>query len=173
MSIEKVSYTTMDSPIGELFIAATELGLVRIAFENGNWEAVATQLGRRIGPLKDDPTTLQPIIAELEEYFAGKRKEFTIGVDLRLANGFRRNVLEYLRSIPYGETKSYAEVAQAAGSPRAMRAVGSACANNPIPLVVPCHRIVRSDGTMGGYGGGLSIKESLLDMERGIRPLAA
>lgn len=161
-----VSYTSLSSPIGELLVAATEVGLVRIAFENNDWDAVLEDLGRRIGPLIEDSAPLAAILEQLEEYFAGQRKEFTLQLDLRLATGFRRQALEYLRTIPYAHTESYAEVAEGAGSPRAMRAVGSACANNPIPLVIPCHRVVRSDGTLGGYGGGLNIKEQLLDMER-------
>lgn len=171
MPKEKVAYTAIDSPIGKLLIAATEVGVVRIVFENGGWESALEDLGRRIGPVVEDRAPLTGLIGQLTEYFAGERKEFTIDLDLRLASGFRRTALEHLRTIPYGETESYAEVAEAAGSPRAMRAVGSACANNPIPLVIPCHRVVRSDGTLGGYGGGLGIKEQLLDMERGIRPL--
>lgn len=171
MSRQRVAYTTIESPIGELLLAATDAGVVRILFENGSWDAALEDLNRRIGAVEQNPGVLAPVVTQLNEYFAGERKEFTIDLDLRLASGFRRTALEHLRTIPYGETESYAEVAEAAGSPRAMRAVGSACANNPIPLVIPCHRVVRSDGTLGGYGGGLGIKEQLLDMERGIRPL--
>jgi len=165
MPREKVSYTEIDSPIGPLLVAATQVGLIRVVFDNGQWDAALEDLGRRVGPVVEDRAPLAAVLEQLDEYFDGQRQEFTIDVDLRLANGFRRTALEHLRTIPYGETESYAEVAEAAGSPRAMRAVGSACANNPIPLVIPCHRVVRSDGTLGGYGGGLKIKSTLLEME--------
>ena len=165
MPREKVAYTEIDSPIGPLLVAATQVGLIRIVFDNGQWDAALEDLGRRVGPVVEDRAPLAAVLAQLDEYFAGQRQEFTVDVDLRLANGFRRTALEHLRTIPYGETESYAEVAEAAGSPRAMRAVGSACANNPVPLVIPCHRVVRSDGTLGGYGGGLKIKSTLLEME--------
>src|SRR5690625_173017 len=171
MSRQRVAYTTIESPIGELLLAATDAGVVRILFENGSWDAALDDLNRRIGAVEQHPVVLTPVLTQLEAYCAGERKQFTIALYMRMASGFRRTALEHLRTIPYGETDSYAEVAEAAGSPRAMRAVGSACANNPIPLVIPCHRVVRSDGTLGGYGGGLGIKEQLLDMERGIRPL--
>lgn len=165
MPREKVAYTEIDSPIGPLLVAATQVGLIRIVFDNGQWDAALEDLGRRVGPVVEDRAPLAAVLAQLDEYFAGQRQEFTVDVDLRLANGFRRTALDHLRTIPYGETESYAEVAEAAGSPRAMRAVGSACANNPVPLVIPCHRVVRSDGTLGGYGGGLEIKSALLEME--------
>ncbi|HLR55524.1 MAG TPA: methylated-DNA--[protein]-cysteine S-methyltransferase [Actinomycetales bacterium] len=165
MPREKVSYTEIDSPIGPLLVAATQVGLIRVVFDNGQWDAALEDLGRRVGPVVEGRAPLAAVLEQLDEYFDGQRQEFTIDVDLRLANGFRRTALEHLRTIPYGETESYAEVAEAAGSPRAMRAVGSACANNPIPLVIPCHRVVRSDGTLGGYGGGLKIKSTLLEME--------
>lgn len=171
MAKEEVNYTTLPSPIGELLLAATDAGVVRIVFEGGSWDSALEELQRKVGPVTENAAPLAPIITQLNEYFAGKRKEFTIDVDLQLAKGFRREALNHLCTIPYGKTESYAEVAEAAGSPRAMRAVGSACANNPIPLIIPCHRVVRSDGSLGGYGGGLNIKEDLLDMERGVRPL--
>lgn len=171
MAKEEVNYTKLPSPIGELLVAATGAGVVRIVFENGSWDSALEELQRKVGPVVENAEPLAQIITQLNEYFAGERKEFTINVDLQLAKGFRREALNHLRTIPYGKTESYAEVAEAAGSPRAMRAVGSACANNPIPLIIPCHRVVRSDGGIGGYGGGLSIKEDLLAMERGVRPL--
>jgi methylated-DNA-[protein]-cysteine S-methyltransferase len=102
---------------------------------------------------------------QLDEYFAGRRRRFEVPVDLRLAHGFRRTVLEHLPNIAYGTTATYAAVALAAGSPQAVRAVGSACARNPLPVVVPCHRVVRSDGTIGGYAGGSAAKHILLGLE--------
>lgn len=166
MSSQRVAYTTIESPIGELFLAATGTGVVRIAFETASWDSVLAELKRKVGSPQEDPRALAGAITELNEYFAGERREFTVAIDMQLAHGFRHTALNRLREIPYGETESYAEVAEAAGSPRAMRAVGSACANNPIPLIIPCHRVVRSDGSLGGYGGGLHIKEDLLALER-------
>ncbi len=112
------------------------------------------------------PARLDETARQLEEYFAGRRREFDLPLDLRLAHGFRRHVLDELRDVGYGTTVSYSELAQAAGNPRAVRAVGSACATNPIPIVIPCHRVLRSDGSLGGYGGGLHVKRALLDLEQ-------
>jgi methylated-DNA-[protein]-cysteine S-methyltransferase len=105
----------------------------------------------------------------LEEYFAGRRTAFDIALDLRLSTGFRRAVLAHLPEIGYGRTESYAQVATAAGSPKAVRAVGTACARNPLPVVVPCHRVVRSDGSFGGYVGGPDAKQTLLSLETAAR----
>jgi methylated-DNA-[protein]-cysteine S-methyltransferase len=113
------------------------------------------------------PRRLDEVARELDEYFAGHRREFHVAVDLRLARGFRRDVLEHLRAVPYGATVSYAALAAASGNAAAVRAAGSACSHNPIPLVVPCHRVVRSDGSTGNYLAGRAAKESLLAMERG------
>ena len=107
---------------------------------------------------------------QLEEYFAGRRRRFDLPLDLRLAHGFRRQVLEELQDVAYGTTVSYSDLARAAGSPRAVRAVGSACATNPIPIVIPCHRVLRHDGSLGGYGGGVEVKRALLELEQ--RPAA-
>ena len=112
------------------------------------------------------PDRVAAAARQLDEYFAGRRQGFDLPLDLRLSAGFRRSVLDQLRRIEFGATRSYAEIAAAAGSPRAVRAVGSACATNPIPVVVPCHRVVRTDGSPGGYVGGLDAKRSLLALER-------
>jgi methylated-DNA-[protein]-cysteine S-methyltransferase len=109
------------------------------------------------------------VARELDEYFAGRRHTFEIALDWRLSKGFRSTVLHALPGIGYGETASYAAVAQLTGSPQAVRAVGSACATNPLPVVVPCHRVVRSDGAMGGYLGGVEAKRTLLDLESTAR----
>ncbi len=115
-----------------------------------------------------DTPQLDEVSRQLEEYFAGRRKVFELPLDFRLSKGFRRNVLAHLSEIAYGHTESYARVAAAAGSPKAVRAVGAACATNPLPVVVPCHRVVRSDGSLGGYVGGLQAKHSLLSLEAAV-----
>jgi methylated-DNA-[protein]-cysteine S-methyltransferase len=161
-----VSYRTMDSPLGPLLLAATPGGLVRVAFERENHDAVLTELASAISPrILRCPRGVDAVAGQLDEYFAGRRRRFDLPVDLQLARGFRRTVLMHLQEIPYGSTESYTVVARAAGSPAAVRAVGSACATNPVPLVVPCHRVVRRDGTIGQYRGGTEAKHTLLAME--------
>ena len=161
-----LSYRTMDSPLGRLLLAATPDGLVRVAFERENHDAVLTELATAISPrILHASRVVDAVARQLDEYFAGRRRRFDVPVDLQLARGFRRTVLMHLQAIPYGSTESYAVVARAAGSPAAVRAVGSACATNPVPLVVPCHRVVRSDGTIGQYRGGTEAKHTLLAME--------
>jgi methylated-DNA-[protein]-cysteine S-methyltransferase len=161
-----VVYRTLDTPAGSLLLAATTVGLVRIAFAGQDHDRVLEELARRIGPriLADSPA-LDLAARELDEYFAGIRRHFDVPLDHRLTSGFRAGVLAQLPLIDYGRTASYAQVAQAAGNPRAVRAVGSACGANPLPIVVPCHRVVRSDGSLGGYAGGLDAKRVLLALE--------
>jgi methylated-DNA-[protein]-cysteine S-methyltransferase len=161
-----LAYRTVDSPVGPLLLAATELGLVRVAFASEDHDAVLRALSDRISPrILYAPDRLDAAARELEEYFAGRRHAFDVPLDWRLSAGFRSNVLHRLPEIGYGHTASYAAVAQLAGNPRAVRAVGSACATNPLPVVVPCHRVVRSDGGMGGYRGGAEAKRTLLTLE--------
>lgn len=161
-----VAYRTIDTPIGGLLVAATEDGVVRVAFECEGYDDVLATLAERVSPrILRAPARLDGAARELDEYFAGRRRRFGIDLDMRLSHGFRRRVLVELTHIAYGATASYAVVADAAGSPRAVRAVGSACATNPLPIVVPCHRVVRSDGTMGGYLAGLDAKRTLLELE--------
>ena len=161
-----VSYRTIDSPVGPLLLAATVEGLVRVAFSREDHDSVLASLATDISPrILRTPRRLDEATRQLEEYFARKRRAFTVPIDLRLAHGFRRSVLLHLRDIPYGETESYTLVAKAAGNPSAVRAAASACSHNPLPLVVPCHRVVRSDGTPGEYRGGPEAKRVLLDME--------
>ncbi|HET7398001.1 MAG TPA: methylated-DNA--[protein]-cysteine S-methyltransferase [Intrasporangium sp.] len=165
-SLVDVAYRTVDSPLGELLLAATPVGLVRVAFAREGHDAVLARLAALLGPrVLRSHRELDPAAAQLDDYFAGRRHGFDVPLDLRLARGFRLVVLEHLRRIPYGARESYAVVAAAAGSPRAVRAVGSACATNPLPVVVPCHRVVRTDGALGGYLGGLAAKEYLLGLE--------
>lgn len=162
-----VAYRTVDSPVGTLLLAATPLGLTRVAFELEGHDAVLGRLAEQVSPrVLYAPARLDGAARELDEYFAGRRKAFDLPLDMRLAHGFRRTVLTHLRDIAYGSTESYAVVAAAAGSPAAVRAVGTACANNPLPLFVPCHRVVRSDGSSGQYRGGVDAKRRLLSLER-------
>lgn len=161
-----VGYTVIDSPIGALLLAATSRGLVRVAFDSEDHDAVLAKLAEKISPrVLEADAQLAPIAAQVEEYFAGQRRDFDIPLDRRLSSGFRREVQRQLSEIPYGTTQSYSEVAAAIGQPTAVRAVGTACAQNPIPLVVPCHRVLRSDGSLGGYRGGLPAKQQLLELE--------
>jgi methylated-DNA-[protein]-cysteine S-methyltransferase len=161
-----VAYRTIDTPIGPLLLAATDAGLVRVAFENEGHDAVLEDLAGRVSPrVLRAPSRLDPVAREIDEYFARRRRAFDVPLDLRLSHGFRREVLAALREIDYGATASYADVAAATGHPRAMRAVGSACRTNPLPIVVPCHRVIRSDGSEGNYAGGVAVKHALLTLE--------
>ncbi len=161
-----VAYRTLDTPVGTLLLAATSHGLVRIAFSGEGHDQVLEMLAARVSPrILNAPGQLDAAAREIDEYFAGRRRSFSLPLDYRLAAGFRRQVLGHLPDIGYGHTESYAAVAAAVGSPRAVRAVGTACATNPLPVVVPCHRVVRSDGQPGNYRGGPAAKRLLLDLE--------
>ncbi|AOW91645.1 cysteine methyltransferase [Rhodococcus sp. WMMA185] len=161
-----VAYRTLDTPVGSLLLASTDQGLVRVAFPRQNHDAVLQALADQISPrILRAPARFDKAAREFEEYFRGERTTFDLPLDFRLSTGFRRSVLSHLIDIEYGHTASYAEVALAAGSPRAVRAVGTACALNPLPIVVPCHRVVRSDGSIGQYAGGPEAKSILLTME--------
>jgi methylated-DNA-[protein]-cysteine S-methyltransferase len=161
-----VSYRTIDTPVGLLLLAATDRGLVRVAYDREDHDTVLHTLATKVSPrILSAPGRLDRVAFEVEEYFAGRRKVFEVPLDFRLATGFRRGVLRHLPEIAYGHTESYAQVAAAVGSPKAVRAVGTACATNPLPLVVPCHRVVRSDGSSGGYVGGADAKHTLLALE--------
>ena len=161
-----VAYRTIATPVGELLLAGTGHGLVRVAFPQQGHDAVLASLAQTVSPrVLRAPGRLDEVSRQLEEYFAGRRTVFDLPLDWRLATGFRRDVLAHLPAIPYGRTESYAQVATAAGNPKAVRAAGTACARNPLPVVVPCHRVVRSDGTAGGYAGGPDAKRALLALE--------
>jgi methylated-DNA-[protein]-cysteine S-methyltransferase len=162
-----VAYRTVDSPVGALLIAATPAGLVRVAFSNEGHDGVLQNLSDRISSrVLHAPARLDAVTQQLDEYFAGSRHSFDVPLDWQLSKGFRRVVLEHLAAdIHYGSTASYGTLARLSGSPKAVRAVGTTCATNPIPVVVPCHRVVRSDGTMGNYRGGPAAKRALLDLE--------
>jgi methylated-DNA-[protein]-cysteine S-methyltransferase len=147
-------------------LAATDQGLVRVAYAREDHDRVLAKLAERISPrILHAPARLDRFAREIEEYFAGARTLFDVPLDFRLSTGFRREVLTHLSEIGYGKTASYASVAQAVGNPKAVRAVGTACATNPLPVVVPCHRVVRSDGAVGGYAGGPVAKTTLLRLE--------
>jgi methylated-DNA-[protein]-cysteine S-methyltransferase len=161
-----VAYRTVDSPVGPLLLAATDVGLVRVAYAREDHDTVLQSLADRISPrVLRAPARLDLAARELEEYFTGGRQTFDLALDWRLSAGFRAAVLHRLPDIGYGHTASYAAVAALAGNPKAVRAVGTACATNPLPVVVPCHRVVRSDGAMGGYLGGVEAKRTLLTLE--------
>lgn len=161
-----IAYRTVDTPVGSLLVAATEHGIVRVAFEREDHDAVLADLAARVSPrILKAPVRVDNAARQLEEYFARTRTSFDLSVDFRLSSGFRLSVLKHLRDIDYGNTESYAAVALATGNPKAVRAVGSACATNPIPVIVPCHRVLRSDGSLGGYLGGLDAKRALLTLE--------
>ncbi|MEN3220806.1 methylated-DNA--[protein]-cysteine S-methyltransferase [Mycolicibacterium porcinum] len=161
-----IAYRIIESPVGPLLLAATEQGLVRVAYARENHDTVLQHLADEVSPrILHAPARLDSAARELDEYFAGTRRSFDLPLDWRLAAGFRSTVLHHLPEIAYGQTASYATVAALAGSPKAVRAVGTACAKNPLPVVIPCHRVVRSDGAMGGYLGGAEAKRLLLDLE--------
>lgn len=160
-----VAYLTMESPIGELLLAATEVGLVRVAFGWSDHDPLQ-ELADAISPrILKSPARLRHVAKQLDAYFAGTLHHFDLPMDLRLSTGFRREVLHTLERIEYGHVASYGQVAAQTGSPKAVRAVGTACGMNPIPVVIPCHRVIRSDGSLGQYGGGTEVKRVLLELE--------
>jgi methylated-DNA-[protein]-cysteine S-methyltransferase len=158
------------SPLGDLLVAVTPRGLIRIAYgANERLDSMLEELARRVSPrVVEAPGALDQVRRELDEYFTGERRGFDVPVDWRLHEGFGRKVLQATARIPYGKVLSYSEVAAKAGSPRGSRAAGNALGSNRIPIVVPCHRIVRSGGALGGYTGGIEKKEFLLELE-GVR----
>ncbi len=161
-----VAYMTVDSPVGPLLLAATPIGLVRVAYDAEDHDRVLETLTRQISPrVLRAPKRLHAAARELDEYFARKRRAFDLPLDLSLSRGFRQLVQRHLPEIGYGQTRTYGQVAQLVGNPKAVRAVGTACATNPLPVVVPCHRVLRADGTPGGYVGGPAAKMTLLRLE--------
>ena len=161
-----VAYRTVDSPVGSLLLAATEAGLVRVAYASEGHDTVLQALADRISPrVLNAPARLDEPARELDEYFGGHRRSFDLPLDWRLSAGFRRAVLSHLTEIGYGRTASYAAVAGLAGNPKAVRAAATACATNPLPVVIPCHRVIYSDGRIGRYLGGPEAKRTLLTLE--------
>jgi methylated-DNA-[protein]-cysteine S-methyltransferase len=164
-----VHYALVDTPVGRVVAARTEHGLARLAYEdfNGGLDQVLEQLADRLSPrILESPAKFDDVRRELDEYFAGKRTAFDLPLDLSSVRApFGRRLLEACARIPFGEVSSYREMATAAGSPKAVRAAGNALGANPIPIVVPCHRVLRTGGGLGGYTGGLERKETLLKLE--------
>jgi methylated-DNA-[protein]-cysteine S-methyltransferase len=165
-----VAYARSDSPFGPLLLATTTRGVVRVGLPNQDVEGLLEDLAARLSPrVLEAPRRLDPLRRELDLYFEGKLTEFDLPLDWRLSRDFRRRVLRAIAAIPYGQTRTYREVAARAGNERAVRAAGTACGSNPIPIVVPCHRVLRTGGALGGYGGGLEMKRGLLELESDAR----
>jgi len=161
-----VAYRTVDTPVGVLLVAATPRGVARVAYGCEDHDAVLADLAMRISPrIVRAPRRLETAVRELDDYFAGRRRTFDLPLDLSLATGYRREVLAHLPEIGYGTTASYTMLASRTGRPQAVRAAATACARNPLPVIIPCHRVVRSDSTLGGYIGGLAAKQQLLELE--------
>ena len=163
-----LAYCEVDSPLGTLLAVATPEGLVKLGYPNHPFAEQLERLAAEVSPrLLEAPGRmgLDEVRRELDEYFRGERRSFDVPLDWRLTSGFVNRVLRETARIPFGQTRSYAEMAASAGSPRAFRAAGSALGANPIPIVVPCHRVLRSGGALGGYGGGLEVKTKLLQLE--------
>lgn len=161
-----VRYRLLDTPLGQLLLASTERGLVRIAFEREGTDIVLQSLSEKISPrILQTPGQLDPAAYWLDAYFSGRHPQEALPLDLRLAQGYRLEVLRHLRDVAYGQRISYQHLAAETSSPRAVRAVGSACATNPLPLAIPCHRVVKSDGGLGAYLGGADAKRRLLALE--------
>jgi methylated-DNA-[protein]-cysteine S-methyltransferase len=167
-----VAYAAVDSPFGELLVARTGRGVVKLALPSHRGSRQSTddvleELARVVSPrVLEAPGRLDEERRELEDYFEGKRDHFDLPVDWSLTpTGFRSRALHAVARIPYGETRTYGEIATEAGNERAFRAAGSACGRNPVPLIVPCHRVVQSGGGVGNYGGGPEMKRALLGLE--------
>ncbi|MEO8477372.1 MAG: methylated-DNA--[protein]-cysteine S-methyltransferase [Actinomycetota bacterium] len=161
-----VAVAPVDSPIGELFVAVTPRGLACVAFEDEDRDEVVARLAREVSPrILEHPAAVDEVRRELDEYFAGERTRFQLQLDRRLIHGIAREVLAATARVPFGRTTTYGELAGRIGHPKAARAVGNALGSNPIPIVVPCHRVLRTGGALGGYAGGLGRKEQLLRLE--------
>jgi methylated-DNA-[protein]-cysteine S-methyltransferase len=161
-----IAYANVDSPFGPLLLASTPRGLVRINLPAYDPEETLEELATKVSPrVLEAPAKLDEVRRELDLYFEGKLTEFDLPIDWQLTGGFRGKVQRAINRIPYGQTRTYMDMARSAGNERAVRAAGTACGSNPIPIVVPCHRVLRSGGGLGGYGGGLPMKEELLKLE--------
>ena len=164
-----VAYATVDSPIGDLLVAGTRRGLVRISFPHEGHGDVVEELAMLLSPrVLEAPGRLDDVRRELDEYFEGTRRAFDVPIDMSLTHGFTRKVLQATSRIPFGSVSTYRDVARRAGNDRAYRAAGNALGANPIPIVVPCHRVLHSGGGLGGYGGGLDVKRFLLQLEHAL-----
>jgi methylated-DNA-[protein]-cysteine S-methyltransferase len=166
-----VAYASADSPFGPLLLAATRRGIVRIGLPTQDGDELLAELAARVSPrVLEAPARLDEVRRELDLYFEGRLRDFDLPLDWQLTRGFYRKVLRATARIPYGQTRSYTEMATKAGSPRAVRATGTALGSNPLPIIVPCHRVLRSGGALGGYGGGLEVKQALLELEGSLQP---
>jgi methylated-DNA-[protein]-cysteine S-methyltransferase len=164
-----VAVGTVGSPIGDLLVAVTPTGLVRVAFADEDPDAVWRELAAALSPrVLESARETDEVRRELDEYFDRRRTRFDVSVDRRLIRGIARDVLAQTSRIPFGRTSTYGEIAGRIGKPRASRAVGNALGSNPIPIVIPCHRVLRAGGALGGYGGGVDRKETLLALEGAI-----
>ena len=164
-----VAYAVVPSPVGDLIVATTRRGLVRIGFPTEAPQDVVEELSVLLSPrVLEAPAKLDEVRRELDEYFEGRRTTFEVPVDMSLTRGFTRKVLQATARIPFGSVSTYRDVARKAGNDRAYRAAGNALGSNPIPIVVPCHRVLHSGGGLGGYGGGLDVKRFLLDLEHAL-----
>lgn len=162
-----ISYRLLDSPLGQLMLARTDRGMVRVAFAAEDFDTVLGVLADKVGVrVLHRAASLDTAAAQLDAYFAHRRTHFELALDHQLSSGYRLEVQLALPKIEYGHTMSYKEMAALTGRPAAVRAVGTACATNPLPIIVPCHRVLRSDGSLGGYLGGLEAKRVLLDLEQ-------
>jgi methylated-DNA-[protein]-cysteine S-methyltransferase len=167
-----IAYATCESPLGELFVASTPRGLVRLAYLDAEFDATLADLAHKLSPrILKAPRKLDEVRRELDQYFEGNRHTFEVPLDWTLTRGFGRRVLQATARIPYGSVSTYAEIAAAAGSPRGSRAAGNALGANPLPIIVPCHRVLRTGGSLGGYTGGLHRKQTLLAVEGAQRTL--
>jgi methylated-DNA-[protein]-cysteine S-methyltransferase len=167
-----IVYALEPSPLGELFVATTRRGLLEIGYDEAQVDLYLERIAERVSPrIVEAPGRLDEVRRQLDEYFAGKRREFQLPLDWSLTRqGFGRRVLDGTARIPYGEARTYRDMAIEAGSPKAVRAAGNALHHNPIPIVVPCHRVVRTGGGVGGYGGGVKRKHHLLRLEGVLEP---
>jgi methylated-DNA-[protein]-cysteine S-methyltransferase len=161
-----VSYALVDSPLGKLLAAQTKRGLVELAYEDGDADALLVKLSSRLSPrMLEAPAKLDDVRRQLDEYFEGRRTQFDTPIDWSLSSGFTQRILQATARVPFGQLATYREMATKAGNERAVRAAGNALGSNHIPIVVPCHRIIRTGGALGGYTGGLERKEFLLKLE--------
>ena len=161
-----LAYCEVDSPLGKLLAVSSPSGLIKLGYPNVAADAQLSALAEAVSPrLLEAPQRFDEVRRELGEYFEGERRDFDLDLDWRLTTGFVQRVLRETAQIPFGQTRTYSEMAASAGSPRAHRAAGSALGANPIPIVVPCHRVLRVGGALGGYGGGLEVKRRLLELE--------
>jgi methylated-DNA-[protein]-cysteine S-methyltransferase len=171
-----VAYASVDSPYGRLLLARTERGVVKLALPSHRGDAISDdeilgELADKVSPrILEAPARLDDARRQLDSYFEGKLQRFEVPVDWRLSRGFTSRALHAVARIPYGKTRTYTQVAKSAGNVRAVRAAGTACGHNPVPLIVPCHRVIQSGGGIGNYGGGPEMKRSLLTLEGAIEP---